>query len=81
MALLETNGDYTFAENIAELARSVSKLSDMFEEQPEENRKLNASIKLLTEAIAECTEQSVKLKGNFSDISATENLLPDAILM
>ena len=51
MALLETNGDYMFAENVEELSRSVSKLNEALDEQLEINQNLMNSVRQLTEVI------------------------------
>ncbi len=78
--LLETKGDYMFAENVEELVRKVSKLNEAFEEQLEENQRLTASVKLLTEAIAEQTEATQKLLRAYN-VPVTNNLRPDVVLM
>ena len=79
MALLETRGDYQFAENVEELIRKVTKLNEAFEEQLNENQRLTASVKLLTEAIAEQTEATQKLLRSYS-VPVT-NKRPDVVLM
>lgn len=78
--LLETKGDYMFAENVEELVRKVSKLNEAFEAQLEENQRLTASVKLLTEAIAEQTEATQKLLRAYN-VPVTNNLRPDVVLM
>lgn len=78
MALLETSGDYQFAENVEELNRSVSKLNKALEEQMEFNHNLTVAIKQLTEVIAEQNEHYQKL---LHDVPVTNNLRPDVVLM
>lgn len=78
MALLETRGDYQFAENVEELNRSVSKLNKALEEQLEFNHNLTVAIKQLTEVIAEQNEHYQKL---LHDVPVTNNLRPDVVLM
>ena len=78
MALLETRGDYQFAENVEELNRSVSKLNKALEEQIEFNHTLTVAIKQLTEVIAEQNEHYQKL---LHDVPVTNNLRPDVVLM
>jgi regulator of replication initiation timing len=78
MALLETRGDYQFAENVEELNRSVSKLNKALEEQMEFNHNLTVAIKQLTEVIAEQNEHYQKL---LHDVPVTNNLRPDVVLM
>ncbi len=79
MTLLETRGDYQFAENVEELIRKITKLNEAFEEQLEENQRLTASVKLLTEAITEQTEATQKLLRSYS-VPVTNNR-PDVVLM
>ena len=89
MALLETNGDYMFAENVEELSRSVSKLNEALDEQLEINQNLMNSVRQLTEVIEFQNVQFRKLMKSFgcddvSDFiekSATNNLRPDFVLM
>lgn len=78
MALLETRGDYQFAENVEELNRNVSKLNKALEEQLEFNHNLTVAIKQLTEVIAEQNEHYQKL---LHDVPVTNNLRPDVVLM
>lgn len=78
MALLETRGDYQFAENVEELNRSISKLNKALEEQMEFNHNLTVAIKQLTEVIAEQNEHYQKL---LHDVPVTNNLRPDVVLM
>lgn len=90
--LLETHGDYQFAENVEELNRSVSKLNKALEDQLELNQHLTASVRQLTEVIEFQNEQFRKLMKRFEEdgtfacsndakFSATGNLAPDFALI
>ena len=78
MALLETKGDYQFAESVEELTRSISKLNMALEEKMELNHSLTVAVKQLTEVIAEQNEHYQKL---LHDVPVTNNLRPDVVLM
>ncbi|WP_026658637.1 hypothetical protein [Butyrivibrio sp. AC2005] len=81
MSLLETNGDYQFAENVAEINRSLLKLNKALEEQMDFSRSLTAAVKQLTEVIDQQNEQIRKfIKDKTDDLYATENLRTDVVL-
>ncbi len=89
MSLLETTGDYMFADHVEELSRSVSKLNETLALQAEINEKLMTKVTQLTEVIDFQNEQLRKLMRSygcddfttFIEKTATNNLRPDAVLM
>nr|MBQ4457567.1 hypothetical protein [Clostridia bacterium] len=82
MSLIETRGDYQFAENVEELNRSVSKLNKALEEQLEYNISLTAAVKQLTEVIEFQNEQFRKfIKNHEDDFCVTGNLCADVSLI
>ena len=71
--MLETRGDYQFAESVNSLSRQVSKLNKAFEEQLEINERLTVAIKQLTEVISDQYDQNQRLIQSLRELQVTDN--------
>ncbi len=82
MALIETVGDYQFAESVKKLSRDVSKISESYEAQIDVNIRLMDSIRQLTEVIEYQNEQYKELKKRFDEKEyEADDTRPDLVLM
>ena len=79
MALLETRGDYQFADNVERLANGVDNFTKACLALVDENRELNARLNALSEVVAEQSQVMEKILRTCSEIPVTNNR-PDAVL-